>query len=205
MLHDKELARATRHRLQELSAFDPAAQTNMIRYVRALRLLVAGRSGRDALPGEPEFLATFQTTEEERMVLLAQVHRSGLDHVLLAFDIDDAAGPPVGLAVIRSDGERVFCWGNCQIWAPEGDGRAILVPVGENVHGRFAFQDGSPLLHSDDPLPGDFQTGARRGLDRLVETARSPAMLEIEGDPFVSIVEGHRGGLTEDRGPIAIR
>lgn len=204
MINKTEEMKKARRDLQDLSASDPAAQSNMLRHVSALTLMIAGRHGRNSLPGEPFIIGTFQFAPGERNMCMAVTSRTGLDQVILAFDIDDAAGPPVGLGVIRTEGDFVLCHNTCRLWAPTGEGRALIVPVGDDDRGHFAFQRGGPLRHVDRAGPHDLEAGFRRGAARLTKLANSDELRDISHKGFMHVVNSHGPGkLTSRTMPLA--
>lgn len=180
MMKETEEMRDARHALQELAASDPAAATNMLRHVAAYGALIAGRDGRAHCPGEPVFQAGFRLTHGSEKLYAAVTRRCHGESLFIAFDVDDAAGPPIGFGLFRLEGEHVVCYGRCVLWAPVNDGRALIVPVGDDEpapNGYFAFRRGQPLRRVDGPLPGDFMAGVRRARARLAK------LLAADGQP----------------------
>jgi hypothetical protein len=204
MINETEAMKQARRNLQDLTASDPAVRANMLRHVAALSLMIAGRRARNSLPGEPHVISTFQFAPGERDMCMAVTSRTGLDQVVLAFDIDDAAGPPVGLGVIRIEGEEIVCYGACRLWAPAGDGRALIVPAGDQDHGHFAFQRGGALRHVRDARPRDLEPGFRRGTARLTRLANSDGLREVAQEGFMHVLNSHGPGrLTSRTMPMA--
>ncbi len=166
--HKTEKMREARHELQTLSASDPAVQANMFRHVRACTQLLTGRLAAQAQPAEPMFGAGFRFEDGEEKLFSAFTRNDGLERIYIAFDIDDAQGPPIGIGLFRKEGENVVCYGMCKLWSPTNDGRALLVPNGEGgTAGYFAFRRGHPFRWIDGPLPGNFDAGVRRAQSRL--------------------------------------
>ncbi|MES3100605.1 hypothetical protein [Sphingomonas faeni] len=177
MINATKEMREARHGLQTLSASDPLAQANILRHVAAFTKLLTGRPGIDASPSEPLVGAGFRLVDGEERLLAALPRRDGIERIYIAFDIDDAQGPPIGTGLFRKEGDHVACYGLCKLWSPLGDGRALLVPTKGGEHaGYFAFRRGQPFRRVEGPLPGDFIAGLRRTqarMDRLLKTAEA--------------------------------
>ena len=128
MMNETEEMRQARHALQDLSASDPAAQANILRHVVAFSIMVTGRRGRDRRGAEPEIVGGFVLSHGDHHVCAEVTRRSETDCLYIAFDVDDAAGPPVAAGVFSRCGNNVVAFGNCRLWSPANDGRALLVP-----------------------------------------------------------------------------
>lgn len=189
MINETNKMREARHELQTLSASDPLAQANLLRHVAACTQFLTGRPGVEALPGEPLVGAGFRLVDGEEKLLAALTRRDGLERIYLAFDIDDAQGPPIGTGLFRKEGGHVVCYGLCKLWSPVGDGRALLVPTRDGEHaGYFAFRRGQPFRRVEGPVHGDFSAGLRRAQARL---ARLLTAAEADGVPrpgFATVV-----------------
>lgn len=131
MMNENNEVRDARHELELLSASDPAANANMLRYVAALSVMVTGRRGRERLEHEPQIGAGFLLTHGADKLCAAAARRSGTDYIYMAFDVDDAAGPALAIGVFRECDGNMFVYGNCRLWSPANDGRTLLVPTGE--------------------------------------------------------------------------
>jgi hypothetical protein len=122
----------------------------------------------EALPCEPIVGAGFRLVDGEEKLLATLTRRDGLERIYIAFDIDDAQGPPIGTGLFRKEGDHVVCYGLCKLWSPVGDSRALLVPTKGGEHaGYFAFRRGQPFRRADGPVHGDFAAGLRRAQARL--------------------------------------
>jgi hypothetical protein len=182
MMNETEEMRQARHALQELSASDPAASSNMLRYVAAFSIMVTGRRGRDRRGAEPQIGAGFVLTRGDQNLCAAATRRSGTDYLYIAFDVDDAAGPPVAAGVFSRRGDDMVAFGNCRLWSPANDGRALLVPQGCDGYGGFiAFRPGLPFRFVEAPLPGDFEAGVRRAETRLRRLLASDDLRDLGG------------------------
>lgn len=196
-MNETDEMRQARHALQDLSASDPAASANMLRHVVAHSLMMTGRRGRDRLKGEPQIGASFVLMHGEKSICAETVRRSGTDYVYIAFDLDDAAGPPIASGVFSPRGEDVAVFGNCRLWSPTNDGRALLVAQGDGCRGYFAFRAGRPLKFVDGPLPGDVEAGFRRADVRLRRLLASEELRDLDG--------GHMFVLRSEGGQIVAR
>ena len=183
-MHMNEEMRAARWQLQELSVSDPAAMSNMLRHLAALTIMVTGRRDDRRCELEPVFEAGFQLTAGEQRLCMHMTGRTGVEQVYMAFDVDDAAGPPCGLAVVRREREVVTMACKCMLWSPSANGKALIVPTGEGAFGHFAFRPGRPLRHVATPPPGDLAAGLARGAARQTRLAESRWLREA-----------HRGGI----------
>ncbi len=185
-MNDTDEMVEARYQLQELTAADPAASANMLRYVAALSLLVTGRRARDRRPGEPQFGAGFLLVDGNEQLFAATARRSGTDYVLTAFDVDDAAGPAHGIGVFHPQADGMVLFGNCRPWSPANDGRALLVPTGEGDYaGHLAFRPGRPFRLVQAPVPGDLEAGFRRAGARLARLLASEALREVHRDGYL--------------------
>jgi hypothetical protein len=189
--------------LQILSASDPAASANMMRHVCALGMMLTGGKGRPRLETEPAIQAGFQLAPGEQMLQMAVTSRTGVEQIYLAFDIDDAAGPPVGLGIIRSEGEQVVTYGKCQLWSPSNVGRAVIVPGLSGEHGHFTFRRGAPLRHVRGLPPGDLRAGCLRGLARMKRLLESPELRDVHRDGVVCVIHNESRELFADTMPVA--
>lgn len=153
-------------KLKLLSLSDPAAQANIPARLMALAMLVTGRRGREREAGEPQFGAGFRLSPEDRMFHMSITWRTGVEQVLLSFDVDDPAGPPVSLSVIRREGEKVAFHAGCQLWSPPGEGRSVIVAGGAEGHGHFVHRRGAPLRHVRGSPADDLEPGLLRGAAR---------------------------------------
>ena len=181
---------------QQLTADDPAASANMVRYLSALSILVTGRRGRDLERPEPIFLAGFQMDTSENMIVRKTAMLTGVQHVFLAFDVDDATAAPIGLGVFRTEGDLEVCYSRCLLWAPANDGRAVIVPThtGDAVDGHFVFRRGRPLVRVAAPPAGDLEAGFRRGARRLNQLAHSPELRDATNGAVRNVFTNVRRG-----------
>lgn len=186
MMIETEEMRHARHDLQELSASDPAASANMLRHLAAYSIMLTGRRGRDRRENEPQMGSGFLLTHGNDKLCAAAARRSGTDYIYIAFDVDDAASSPVAAGVFRQQGEHMVVYGNCRLWSPANDGRALLVPRGDDDYvGYFAFRPGQPLKLVAAPLPGDFEAGARRADARLARLLASEALRDVHREGYM--------------------
>lgn len=71
----------------------------------------------------------------------------------------------------------MVAYGNCRLWSPTDNGRALLVPAGAgDYEGYFAFRPEQPLKLIQAPLPGDFEAGVRRADARMRRLLASPSL-----------------------------
>jgi hypothetical protein len=202
MMNETEEMRQARHALQDLSASDPAASANMLRHVAAFSLMLTGRRGRDRRAGEPQIGAGFVLTHGDECITAATTRCSRTDYVYIAFDVDDAAGPPVATGVFSPRGEDVVVFGHCRLWSPANDGRALLVPQGDGCRGYFAFRPGRSLKFVEGPLPGDFEAGARRADARLRRLLASEDLRNLDGG-HIFVLRSEGGQIVAESKPIA--
>lgn len=202
MMNETKEMRQARHALQDLSASDPAASANMLRHAAAFTLMMTGRRGRDWREGEPQIGAGFVLTHGDECICVETARRSRTDYVYIAFDVDDAAGPPIASGVFSPRGEDVAVFGNCRLWSPANDGRALLVPQGDGCLGYFAFRPGRPLKFVDRPLPGDFEAGARRADARLRRLLASEDLRNLDGG-LMFVLRSEGGQIVAEATPVA--
>ena len=189
MMHETEEMRQARHALQELSASDPAASANMLRYAAAHSIMLTGRRGRERREGEPQLGAGFRLTHGDHQLCAAAAGRSGTDYIYIAFDVDDATAPPLATGVFRKEDDNMVVFGNCVLWSPANDGRALLVPRGEGPYvGYFAFRPGQPLRLVDAPVPGDLAAGVRRAGTRLQRILASAALRDVHREGYLHCI-----------------
>lgn len=186
MMNETEEMRQARHDLQLLTASDPAAAGNMMRHVVALSIMLSGRRGRERRDREPQMGSGFLLTLGAHKLCAAAARRSGTDYIYIAFDVDDAAAPPLATGVFRQQGDDMVVYGNCVLWSPANDGRALLIPRGDGSYiGYFAFRPGQPLRLVEAPLPGDLAAGIRRAEARMRGLLGSDALREVHREGFM--------------------
>jgi hypothetical protein len=173
MIEETEQMRDARHQLEELTASDPAVVANMMRHLAALSLVLTGRRGNEARDAEPRVMAGFRLMGGSHHMCAAVTARTGIDQVYMAFDVDDAAGPPIGIGLFRNEGDQTAIYGNCRLWSPVGDGRAVLVPDDTGEHGHFVFQPGAAMRHEPGLPARDLEPGLRRAAARRVRLLNS--------------------------------
>lgn len=188
-MNETEEMRQARHDLQMLSASDPAAAANMLRHVAAYSIMLTGRRGRDRRDCEPQVGAGFILTHGEHKLCAAAARRSGTDYLYVAFDVDDAAGPPVAAGVFSRQGDDMVLYGNCSLWSPANDGRALLVPRGEGDYvGYLAFRPGAPFKLVKARVPGDFEAGVRRAAGRMRRLLDSDELRNVHRDGYMHCI-----------------
>jgi len=189
MVNVNEITRQARHGLQTLSASDPYAQANMLRYVAACTQLLTGRAVGKALTGEPLVGAGFRLVDGGERVFASFTRCDGVERIYIAFDVDDAQGPPIGIGLFRKEGEHVVCYGLCKLWSPVGGGRALLVPTGgDGSSGYFTFRDGHAFRWVEGPVPGDFFAGLRRAHACLARQLAASHAEPVSRRGFATIV-----------------
>ena len=190
MMNETDEMRQARQNLQLLSASDPAATSNMMRYVAATSLMLTGRLGRDRSDSEPQVVAGFRLTHGDHKLCAAATRRGGVDVVYLAFDVDDASAPPLAIGAFRNQDGEVALYGACRLWSPATDGRAVLVPNGDGDYlGYLAFRPGRQLVRVDAPLPGDEDGGYRRAASRMKRLLDSHEVRAVRGGGYMHLLQ----------------
>jgi hypothetical protein len=196
MTNETEAMRKARHALQELSASDPTASANMMRHAVAYALMVTGRRGRERRRNEPQIGAGFILTHGDENLFAAAARRSGTDYLYVSFDVDEASAAPAALDVFSRRGDDMVVFGNCRLWAPANDGRALLVPQSADGYGGYlAFRPGQPFRHVYAPLPGNFDAGVRRADVRLRRTLASYALRDVHREGFMHVIHNKRDAI----------
>jgi hypothetical protein len=204
MTNETDAMRQARHALQKLSTSDPAASANMMRHVTAYAQMVTGRRGRERRNNEPQIGAGFILTHGDQHLCAAAARRSGTDYLYIAFDVDDATAPPVAAGVFSRRGEDMVVFGDCRLWAPANDGRALLVPQGSDGYGGYlAFRPGQPFEHVHGKLPGDFNAGVRRANARLRRLLASDELRNVHREGFMHVIRNERDDIYVDTTPLA--
>lgn len=201
---ETDAMREARHALQELTATDPAARANILRYVAAYSLMVTGRRARERRGDEPQTVGGFVLTHGDQYLCAEATRRGGRDQLYIAFDVDDAASAPVAAGVFSKRGEDVVVFGNCRLWSPANDGRALLVPQGVDGYGGYlAFQPGRPFRHVDASLPGDVEAGYRRADARLRRLLASDELRSIRDEGYLHVVRNEGRDIHVNTTPLA--
>lgn len=204
MMHETDEMRQARFELQLLSASDPAAAANMLRYVAAYSIMLTGRRGRDRQENEPQLGSGFLLTHGDHQLHAAAARRSKTDYIYIAFDVDDAASAPIAAGVFRQQGEHMVVYGDCRLWSPANDGRALLVPQGEGDYvGYLAFRPGQPLKLVDAPVPGDFEAGVRRANARLDRLLASDALRDVHREGYMHRIHNEGQEIFAETTPLA--
>ena len=185
MMNETDEMRDARHALERLSASDPAAQANMLRYVAAVRIMLTGRRRGD-VDAPPLIGAGFRLMGGAVEIPAAHTREDGADRIYIAFDVDDAAGPAIGLGLFRKDDDLVSCYGLCRLWSPANDGRAIIIPADDGSLGSFSFKSGDRLQRASAPT-GDL---ADRGPSSRLPSRQRPAV-EAGGLGCAEKLRGH--------------
>lgn len=115
MINETQEMRQARYALQELSASDPAASSNMMRYATAYAIMVTGRRGTERRQHEPQIASGFVLTHGDEQLCAAAAHRSGTDYLYIAFNVDDAAVPPVAAGVFQRQGADIVAYASCRL------------------------------------------------------------------------------------------
>jgi hypothetical protein len=204
MNNETEEMRQARHDLQILSATDPAAGANMMKYVAAWSIMLTGRRGRERRANEPQMGAGFVLTHGDHNLCAAAARRSGTDYIYIAFNVDDAAAPPAATGIFRQQGDDMVVYGNCRLWSPANDGRALLVPQGEGDYvGYFVFRPGQPLKLVEAPIPGDIGAGLRRAATRMQRLLGSEALRNVHREGYLHCIRNEGQKLFAETVPLA--
>lgn len=199
MMNETEEMRQARFDLQMLSASDPAVSSNMLRHVAATSIMLTGRRGRDRRENEPQFGSGFVLTHGDHHLFAAAARKSLVDQIYIAFDVDDGIAPPVAMGVFRPLDGNVFLYGNCRLWSPANDGRAILVPMGSgDYEGYLAFRQGCPLRLIEAAVPGDLEAGFRRARARMGRLLASDALRDVHHEGFMHRIHNKGEDLFAD-------
>lgn len=145
---------------------DPVIVADMVRHLAAIETMICGRPGHLATGTEPLFVAGMKLTPGELNLLMCATGRDGRDLVYVHFDADQP-DEPRGIAVIRNTGDFIAVHPACRVWAPARDGRAVIVPIGEEAEGQFSFRTGRQLQHSANRPADALEGGFRRAQVRM--------------------------------------
>ena len=181
--------------LKLLTASDPAATSNMMRHVAALALMVAGRRQPDQSVGEPEIAACFLLDHADRNFFIGITAETGIDQILVGFDVDDAAGEAQGFGVVHAVAHKGASFSDCRLWAPANGGRAVLVPQGVGSVGYFAFRKGGSLRHVGSRPAADLEPGFRRAAARYARLAASPELHGVGREGYLHVISNDNGML----------
>ena len=201
---ETEEMRQARHELQLLAASDPAAAANMMRYVVAYSLMFTGRRAREKRDGEPQLGAGFVLEHGDETLCAAAARRSGTDYIYIAFNVDDARTAPVASGVFSPQGDDMMCYGNCHLWSPANDGRALLVPMGAGAPvGYLTFRPGGRLKFVQAPLPGDLRAGLLRAKSRLQRLLDSAELRNVHREGYMHLIHNVGQEIFAETKPLA--
>lgn len=177
-LTDADIARQNR---DEILLSDPAVSINLVRHVAALVSLLTNRKNcRTGHPG-PAVLACLAQEWSEFEAQLGFFSLTGRDHVLLRFDREDLLGRPKAIDVVRHVGDQLEIDTGCGLWAPIGDGPALIISRSDHAPRYFRFDPARPLIASHGMPAIAPDAGCRRAGLRFEKLARSPKLLKAVG------------------------
>ena len=194
-MNETEKMRAARHELEFLSASDPAAYANMVRYVVAYSKLLTGAMPDQVGSKSPVVMAGFRLAGGDEALLAKAVRNERRDCIYIAFDVDDAQGAPAAMGIFRREGDQIICYGCCKVWSPV-QGHALLVPtVGDDAVGYFAFRRSGPPRWVDGQVPGSFGAGLLRTQTRLQDLLDEARRAEVHLRGDATVYSSERGEL----------
>lgn len=182
-----------RLRVEQATA-DPATAERITRIMTGIETLVCGRPGTEAATDEPIFLAGMRLTPEELDMHVVATGRDGRDCVYVAFDIDDLDAEPA-ICVLRPQGENVVVDHSCTLWVAADARRAVIVPLGHETDGCYAFKAGSQLVHAANRPADDLRGGSRRAQARVRRCASSEAADRALGHARRTVATCHGRGM----------
>ncbi len=195
MMNETEKMRTARHELELLSASDPAAYANMVRYVVAYSKLLTGVMPDQVGLKAPVVMAGFRLVGGDEAVLARAVQMDGRDCIYIAFDVDEAQGAPAAMGIFRKDGDHTLCYGCCKVWSPV-QGHALLVPTAhDDAVGYFSFRRSGPPRWVDGQVPGSFGAGLRRTQTRIEHLLDEARRAEVQLRGYATVYKSEDGKL----------
>lgn len=158
--------------LQMLTVSDPAARSHMMRHVIALRKLLTGRMSDRDVPGLM-IGTTFGVSDGAEAAYTVSTEIDGIARILIAFDVDDAKGPPQGYGLFLKEEGRVRMYDYAGPWKPAGVGRALLSAANDLGGGGFFAYQRKTMVRVATPPSGQFAPGYERAKARVAALADS--------------------------------
>ncbi|WP_242147019.1 hypothetical protein [Sphingomonas sp. BAUL-RG-20F-R05-02] len=194
MTEETESMRDARHELEMLSASDPIAQANMLRHVVAFRMLLTGHRY-DQNCDDLLIAAGFILKHRPENLLGAACRMDARERIHIGFDVDDAAAPPLSLALFVPQWGQVTCYDSCRIWSPANDGRALIVPSNDPGFGHYAYRPGAKLRRLHGLPSGDLDAGFRRADARIARLLKSDELTRLRSNRFLHVLRSGDGEL----------
>ena len=186
--------------LQMLSAMDPAGQANMMSHTVALRLMLTGQLHDEEVSGVM-FGACFGITDEQEAAHIALTTADGADRFMIAFDVDDPAGPPIGYGLFHKEGAEAVLLGRCAPWTSADGMRTLLVAANDATDvGTFSYRHGVNLRRKPGVPSRDPEPGYRRARARMARLVASPRVRNAVGPIYMAVRGGNPSHPVPDPG-----
>lgn len=147
-------------------AMSDQAQCSIARYALALKTTLTGNPNRSTQLGNLAVASAFPMQPEVIDKLLREQADIGMSKIFAIHDLDDPMGPPIRFDLIFVNEWFSSYHTNCALWVPQSGSRTMIVPEAEAL-GFFSFKVGRRLSYIHRDLPGAFETGNRRAMDRF--------------------------------------
>lgn len=156
-----DLAQAFDHltpeEITELAIFNAAAQ------VRALTATFTGSENKSPMSGGLNVYAKFGDIAEHELPKRAAL---GFSQLFILIDDENPVGPPVRFDFLFVTDQSANYFRDCALWAPKSGRRMMIVPDAAEP-GFFRFKPNRALTYQHSELPGSFEEGFERALDRF--------------------------------------
>lgn len=158
-----DLAQAFNHlppeEITEMAIFNAAAQ------VRALTATFTGSENKSPMSGGLKVYAKFGDIAEHELPKRAAL---GFSQLFILIDDKNPVGPPVRFDFLFVAGQSARYFRDCSLWAPKSGRRMMIVPDADEP-GFFRFKPNRALTYQPSELPGSFDEGFERALDRFAD------------------------------------
>lgn len=147
-------------------AMSDQAQCSIARYALALKTTLTGNPNRSTQLGNLAVASAFPMQPKMIDKLLREQADIGMSKLFAIHDLDDPMGPPIRFDLIFVSEWSASYHTNCALWVPQSGSRTMIVPEAK-APGFFSFKVGRRLSYIHRDLPGAFETGNRRAMDRF--------------------------------------
>lgn len=158
-----------------VTALSEESQANAARLTQAMTTVFTGSPSKPTTIGGMGLGVTFAGNDEQNKNICRRQAALGYSQLYIVLDLDNPFGLPVRFDIVYVDVHCAIQFQDCKIWAPASGGNTMIA-LGDGDSGFFRFKTGHPLAFRKAKLPGSFEVGNQRAMNRFYENlAKLPA------------------------------